>query len=163
MQVFRAHRMLAFAGLALAAMMVVAAGSAAAQEIRTYSKKADYDDVRFELTNAIINRGLVIDSTGQIGEMLERTGADVGSDKPIYKAAEFFTFCSAKLSRQMMEADPRNIAFCPYVMFIYESVGEPGVVVVGYRRPSGSGSSETQAALAEIDSLLDGIAREAVQ
>jgi len=163
MQVFCAHRMLAVAVLVLAAALFAIVRPAVAQEIRTYSKKADYDDVRFDLTNAIINRGLVIDHNGKIGEMLERTGRDVGSDKPIYKAAEFFTFCSAKLSRQMMEADARNIAFCPYVMFIYESVGEPGVVVVGYRRPSGSGSPETKAALAEIDSLLDGIAREAVQ
>jgi uncharacterized protein (DUF302 family) len=161
MQVFCAHRMLAVAVLVLAAALFAIVRPAVAQEIRTYSKKADYDDVRFDLTNAIINRGLVIDHNGKIGEMLERTGRDVGSDKPIYKAAEFFTFCSAKLSRQMMEADARNIAFCPYVMFIYESVGEPGVVVVGYRRPSASGSPETKAALAEIDSLLDGIAREA--
>lgn len=148
--------------LALLALIALG-GPAAAQEIRTYSKKANYEDVRFELTNAIINRGLNIDHNGNIGSMLARTGADVGSDKPIYKYAEFFTFCSAKLSRQMMEADARNIAFCPYVMFIYESIGEPGTVVVGYRRPSTSGSQETRAAQAEIDALLKGIAREAVK
>lgn len=148
--------------LALLAMMVLA-GPAAAQEIRTYSKKATYDDVRFELTNAVVERGLTIDHNGNIGDMLDRTGADVGSDKPLYNSAEFFTFCSAKLSRQMIEADAMNIAFCPYVMFIYESVGEPGIVVVGYRRPPTSGSPETKAALAEIDKLLDGIARQALE
>lgn len=149
--------------LIMPALLLLALGPASAQEVRTYSKKASYDDIRFELSNAIINRGLVVEHNGQIGKMLERTGADVGSDKPLYKSAEFFTFCSAKLSRQMMEADPMNIGFCPYVMFIYEGVGEPGVIVVGYRRPPTSGSPETKAALAEIDSLLDGIAREAVQ
>lgn len=154
-----ARRISSLAFLALVAF----ASSAAAQEIRTYSKKASYDDIRFELTNAIINRGLNIDYNGNIGNMLARTGADVGSDKPIYKSAEFFTFCSAKLSRKMMEAEARNIAFCPYVMFIYESVGEPGTVVVGYRRPAASGSRKTSAALGEIDALLEGIAREAVQ
>lgn len=158
-------RSIAFLGAiaVLTTLTALAAAPAVAQEVRTYSKTADYDDVRFELTNAIIDRGLTIDYNGHIGKMLDRTGADVGSDKPIYKAAEFFTFCSAKLSRQMMETDARNIAFCPYVVFIYESVGEPGVVVVGYRRPSGSGSPETKGALAEVDALLDGIAREALQ
>lgn len=149
--------------LALLTALFFALGPAAAQEVRTYSKKASYDDVRFELTNAIISRGLNIDINGNIGNMLDRTGADVGSDKPLYKSAEFFTFCSAKLSRKMMEADAMNIAFCPYVMFIYEGVGEPGVVVVGYRRPPMTGSPETKAALAEIDALLDGIARDALK
>lgn len=147
----------------LSAIVFLAGAPAVAQEVRTYETKADYDDVRFELENAIIDRGLVIDSRGDIGEMLKRTGEDVGSDTPVYKAAEFFTFCSAKLSRQMMEADAMNIAFCPYVVFLYERVAEPGVVVVGYRRPLSTGTSETEAALAEVDALLDGIAKEASQ
>lgn len=146
----------------LAAVVFLTTAPAFAQEVRTYDTKAEYDDVRFELENAIVDRGLVIDSRGDIAGMLKRTGADVGSDTPIYKAAEFFTFCSATLSRQMMEADATNIAFCPYVMFLYESVGEPGVVVVGYRRPPSSGSPETKAALAEVDALLDGIAKDAL-
>jgi hypothetical protein len=110
---------------------------AKAQDIRSYAKIAPYEDVKFELTNAIINRGLVIDYTGQIGKMVERTGADVGSTKPLYVQAEFLTFCSAKLSRAMMEAELNNVGFCPYVMFIYEAA-----TVVGYRRPLLVSSSE---------------------
>ena len=159
---FALVRLLAVLALS-AGVLLPGAPITQAQELRTYTKRASYDDVRFDLTNAIISRGLNIEYTGNIGAMLDRTGADVGSDKHLYKSAEFFTFCSAKLSRQMMEADARNIAFCPYVMSIYESVGEPGVVVVGYRRPPESGTSETKAAMAEIDALLDGIAREATQ
>lgn len=147
----------------VASLLPALTAPAAAQEVRSFSKKASYDDVRFELTNAIINRGLTVEHTGEIGKMLDRTGPDVGSDKPLYRSAEFFAFCSAKLSRQMMEADVMNIAFCPYVMFLYESVGEPGTIVVGYRRPPSSGSDETKAALAGIDALLEGIARDAVQ
>ena len=129
----------------LTTLTALAPVPAIAQEIRTYSKKADYDDVRFELTNAIIDRGLTIDYNGHIGKMLDHAAnAPVGA--PV-----------------MMEADAMNIAFCPYVVFIYESVGEPGVVVVGYRRPSGSGSPETKAALAELDALLGGITKEALQ
>src|SRR5690606_9327780 len=147
----------------LAMVAALTATPAVAQQVRTYETRAEYGDVRLELENAIIDRGLVIDSTGDIGGMLQRTGTDVGSDTAIYKAAEFFTFCSAKLSRQMMEADVTNIAFCPYVMFLYETVATPGVVVVGYRRPTSTGSPETQAALAEVEALLDGIAKEALQ
>ena len=95
--------------------------------------------------------------------MLERTGADVGSSKPVYRQAEYFTFCSAKLSRSMMEADPANIGFCPYVVFIYETAAAPGTISVGYRRPPAQGSDASRAALADIDALLDGIVKEAVK
>lgn len=151
--------------LCLAASFLWAAGAvlvvpAQAQGLKTYTKKAKFEDVKQDLTDAIVNKGLKIDYNGKIGDMLERTGADVGSSKPIYKGAEFVTFCSAKLSRAMMEADPLNIASCPYVMFVYESVAKPGEVVVGYRQTIARGSSASKKALAEIDKLLDAIAKE---
>ena len=146
-----------------AGLLMLLAGSANAQEVRSYAKRAAYDDVKFELTNAIVNRGLTVDYTGQIGKMLERTGPDVGSSKLLYKQAEFLTFCSAKLSRAMMEADATNIGFCPYVVFIYEPADKPGETVVGYRRPPPGGSDASKKALAEIDALLDGIVKDAVK
>jgi hypothetical protein len=157
--IYRSDRcaLLSFALLAWAAI------GASAQDVRSYAKKAAYDDVKFELTNAIIARGLTVDYTGEIGRMLERTGADVGSAKPLYAQAEFFTFCSAKLSRAMMEADLANVGFCPYVVFMYEAAGKPGETVVGYRRPALVGSDASKAALAEIDALLDGIVKDAVK
>ena len=138
-------------------------GPAVAQELKTYRKAGSYDDVRFDLTNAITNRGLVSDHSGNLAAMLERTGKDVGSTKLIYKAAEYFTFCSARLSRDMMEADAANAGWCPYVMFVYETAAKPGEVVVGYRRPPGTGNPAAQKAFAAIDALLDGIAKEAVK
>ncbi len=88
---------------------------------------------------------------------------DVGSTKPIYKKAEFVTFCSAKLSRAMMEANPANIGYCPYVVFVYETVAKPGVVI-GYRVPTkAKASPATKAALAEIDKMLAGIIKEAAK
>lgn len=134
-----------------------------AQDLRIVTKKAAYDDVKFDLTNAIAVRGLVVDYNGFVDKMLARTGADLGSTKPIYKSAEFFTFCSARLSRAMMEVDPANIGFCPYVVFVYETANQPGTIQVGYRRPAIVGSKESQAALAEIDKLLEGIIRDAVK
>jgi hypothetical protein len=134
-----------------------------AEEVRSYSKQAAFDDVKFELTNSIINRGLKVDYTGEIGKMLERTGADIGATKPLYKQAEFVTFCSAKLSRAMMEADPRNVGYCPYVVFLYEAVDKPGEIVAGYRRPVGGADDASKKALAEVDALLDGIVKDAVK
>jgi hypothetical protein len=152
-----------FLRLLPAAIVLAVAGQtpAAAQDLRIYSATASFDDIKFELNNAIIGRGLTIDFNGQIGKMLERTGADVGSTKPLYKQAEYFTFCSAKLSRAMMEADPSNIAFCPYVVFLFEAADNPGEVFAGFRPPVKAGDERSQEALAAIDTLLDGIVRDA--
>jgi len=40
----------------------------------------------------------VIDYVSHTGEMLNRTGADVGSDVVLFDAADIFVFCSATLS-----------------------------------------------------------------
>lgn len=52
--------------------------------------------------------GLVINTTAPVGAMLEHTGKDEGSDKKkTFENAEVIEFCSAKVSRAVMEADPR--------------------------------------------------------
>jgi len=94
----------------------------------------------------------VIDYVSHTGDMLNRTGADVGSEAELFAAADIFLFCSAVISRQVMEADPMNIAHCPYGIFVAERGGE---VMVGYRNyPDG----EMQA----VQALLDEIAQDAV-
>lgn len=133
------------------------------EALALYSKKANYDDVRFDLQNAIISRGLTVVFNGQVSDMLERTGADVGSRTLIYKKAEYFSFCSAKLSRDMMEADGVNVGFCPFVIFIYETAASPGTVHLGYRKLRPRGSADSKAALQAVDTLLAGIAEEAVR
>lgn len=145
------------------ALLWVSTATAQSDEIRTAVSKSSFEDAKFELTNAIVNRGLVIDYTGRLADMLARTGKDVGSDKQIYRHAEYVTFCSAKLSRAMMEADPANAAMCPYVMFFYETAAKPGEVVIGYRRPILRGDAKSKAALTEVDNLLAGILKEAVK
>lgn len=152
--------------IALWALLALVFGlprDASAQDLRTYIKAASFEDVKFDLTNAITNRGLVVDYTGNVGGMLERTGKDVGSTKAIYKNAEYFSFCSAKLSREMMEADAANVGFCPFVMFAYVTAVKPAEVVVGYRRlPKGETAASVKA-LAAVNDLLDGLAKEAVK
>lgn len=131
----------------------LAGGSAAlAQEaVVTYPFEGSFEDAAFAVETAITNQGLVIDYTSHVGEMLNRTGADVGSDVVLFDAADIYVFCSAAVSRRVMEADPMNIAFCPYGIFVAERGGE---VMVGYRTyPDGP--------MDEVEALLDSIAREA--
>jgi uncharacterized protein (DUF302 family) len=129
----------------------------------TYSKRAKFEDVRDDLKLAIEGKGLVIDYQSYVNRMLERTGKDLGSARKLYADAQAFVFCSAALSRKTMEADPANVAMCPYSIVVYETAREPGKVYVSYRRPwRPDGSAASKAALMEVDKLLDGIAREAL-
>lgn len=127
-----------------------------------YSKEGKFEDVRDDLKAAIENRGLVIDNTSHIHNMLERTGKDLGQTARIFKDAEAFSFCSATASRNTMEADPHNIVFCPYTIAAYVTEKEPGKVYVAFRRLQPVGSDASKASLKAVHDLLDGIAREAV-
>ena len=129
--------------------------------VEAHTVERPYDDVRFDLENAIINRGLVIDHVSHIGEMLARTGADVGSDKVVFEHADAMMFCSARLSRAAMEASAGNIAFCPYVVFAFETPDAPGQVTVGFRKLEETGSDASRKALADVNGLLSEIVKEA--
>lgn len=148
---------------AVAVLLALLATAAAAQGLKTYTKKASYDDVKMDLTDAITKRGLVVDFTGNVGGMLDRTGKDVGSTRQVYKKAEYVVFCSARLSRDMMEANAANAGFCPFIVFVYETTARPGEIVVGYRRLPTGASGASAKAFSEIEAMLDGIAKEAVK
>ena len=111
--------------------LALLAGTAFAQEtaiVHTYD--GTFEEAAFEVEQAIVNRGLVIDYTSHVGEMLNRTREDVGGDAKLFEEADIFLFCSAVVSRQVMEADPMNLANCPYGIFVAERDGE---VMVGHR------------------------------
>lgn len=99
----------------------------------TVDVDADFEDVVFNVEMAITNQGLVIDDVSYVGRMLERTKEDVGGEKDLFVDARIFSFCSASLSREVMEAKIRNIQFCPYNVYVYQSAEEGAPVVVGYR------------------------------
>ena len=131
--------------------------------IVTYSKTAKLEDVIEDLRLAIEGKGLVVDYESFVNRMLERTGKDVGSTRKLYTDARAFVFCSAALSRKTMEADPANASFCPYGIMVYATAEQPGTVHVSYRRPwRPDGSTASRAALKEVETLLDGIARSAL-
>jgi uncharacterized protein (DUF302 family) len=157
-----AGKLLLAVGLAIG-LMVMLATAAAAQGIKTYMKKGNYDDVKLELSDAITKRGLVVDYNGNVGGMLDRTGKDVGSTKQVYKKAEYLVFCSAKLSRDMMEANAANMGYCPFVVYIYEAAAKPGEIVVGFRRMPSAATGASAKAFKAIDTMLDEITKEAVK
>lgn len=124
---------------------------AAAQDVITYDFDGDFGDATFAVESAIIDRGLVIDLVSHVGDMLNRTGADVGSDTEIFTNADIFLFCSAAVSRRVMEADPMNIVHCPYSIFVAET--DEGVTLGHRAYPDGP--------MQEVEALLDAIIIEA--
>lgn len=149
------------AGALLALPVMAGAQSATEDHVTVYTVEGAFDDVRLDLVDAIVNRGLVIDYEGMVGDMLNRTAGDVGAEAQVFTRADMLQFCSAVMSRNMVEADPANIGFCPYIIFAYEQPDSEGTIHVGFRRLPEVGSDESQAALAEVNALLDEIVREA--
>lgn len=141
--------------LLLSAALVVAAASASAQSATFYSTSEAFDDVSFAVESAIIDLGLVVDNVSHVGDMLNRTGEDVGSTKELYDAADVYTFCSATVSRKVMEAHPMNIVYCPYSIFVAQLTGSDEVVV-GYQD-----YPENEMQL--VEDLLDDIVRDALE
>lgn len=140
---------------ALAAGIALAATTALADGLISYTTDESFDDVVFGLENAILDQGLVVDGMSHVGEMLERTREDVGSDVTVFLKADVYSFCSAALSRKVMEADPMNIRFCPYDIFVAQMPDNPDQTVIGYREfPEG--------AMKEVQALLDTIVRTAI-
>lgn len=141
---------ISFLGAVFGAIFV---SMAVADETSTvYTFDGSFDDATFSVESAIIDKGLVIDYVSHTGEMLNRTGADVGSAKKLFEAADVFVFCSAVLSRKVMEIDPMNIAHCPYGIFVADREGQ---VMIGYRNyPSGP--------MQEVQALLDEIVQDAL-
>lgn len=143
--------------LITAAKILIAglAHSALANDTVTYEvTDQTYDDVMFGLENAILDFGLVISEHNHVGDMLERTKADLGATETIYAYADIFGFCSAPLSRAAMLEDPLNIRFCPYNIYMYQ-ISEGFPVIIGY-------DVYPEGALQDVQALLDDITRSAI-
>jgi len=136
----------------LTAMVGVLWSAGAAAQIVSAKATGGFDEVKDSLVLAVQSRGLKIDHTAHIGNMLERTGRDVGAGNRVYGKAEAIQFCSAVVSRKMMERKAANIAFCPYVIALYTLPGDRNTVHVVYRKN-----------LPEVDVLLAGIVKEAIE
>jgi len=136
----------------LVAALAVFGQIAVAGEETHYDFDGSFDDAVFGVESAIIGRGLVIDYHSKVGEMLNRTQGDIEGAVDLYDNADVLVFCSAVLSRKMMEADPLNIAHCPYGIYVADRGGK---VTIGFRNyPDG--------VMQEVQALLDDIAHEAI-
>ena len=141
----------------------VNAGSPRDDYMKLYSVEGQFEDVREDIEMAITDRGMVINNVSHIGNMLARTGKDLGAGKQIFQKAEALEFCSSTVSRRMMETDPHNIIFCPYIIAIYTLPAESNKVYVAFRRPLPVGSAESRQSLVAVEKLLEEIIADVTQ
>ena len=133
----------------------------AVQSTVTYQTEDVFESVGENAESAIIDRGLVIGRTLHVREMLDRTGPDLGFPYNVYLEAVALEFCSASISHRMIAADPVNIVVCPFTITVYVKVDDPDKVFVSFRQPELVGDDGSISV--DIFSLLDGIAREAIE
>ena len=126
-----------------------------------FKTQGDFSFVRDSLQVAIEGKGLMINHTNLIAGMLERTGKDLGATQQVYTNGEQFEFCSATISRAMMEADPHAITMCPYIVSVYTMPGD-ATVYVAYRKPGPTHNPALQKALDQVETLLTEIIEEAL-
>ena len=131
------------------------------KDYKFYKIKGLYEDVRVDLDYAITGRGIKVNGVSHISDMLVRTGKDIGRNKKIFGHAEAIQFCSATLSRNMMEADPLNIVYCPYIIYIFSLPDDKNTVYLGYRKLPKLESKASQKATADIIKTYEGIIADA--
>ncbi|WP_153129970.1 DUF302 domain-containing protein [Dechloromonas hortensis] len=136
--------------LALLALLFTAGSALADDWMVRRQVGSSFEETREAIVLGIENRGLVVNYTAHIADMLARTGADLGTNRPVFAKAEIIEFCSAGLSRRMMEADPHNIVLCPFSIAVYALPGETAHTWVAYRKPQGKAAPAIEALLGEI-------------
>lgn len=142
--------------LFIATLFAIGLGTATqAQDAHSWTVEDGFDNVTIGIEDAILNAGLVVDHVSHTGDMLERTREATGSQVVLYTHADIYSFCSASVSRAVMEANPANVQFCPYTIFAYERPEAPGAITVGFRDyPAGE--------MDMVEDLLSGIVAEAL-
>jgi hypothetical protein len=144
--------------IALISASICIATPAHSQSRYTKSVEADFEDVFFDLQQAVIGMGLVVEHVGHVGKMLERTAATItgSTDNNLlsYKYAKYLQFCSSKLTHKATRLDPANLSMCPFILYAYETVKSPGQVIVGYRNPDFGVIKQTDPIGIEVHDLL---------
>lgn len=126
----------------------------------SYTIEDSFDNVKQDVEDAITAKGLKVSNISYIGKMLKRTAKDVGASGGIYHDAVALEFCSATLSREMMQTNPDNIVFCPYIIYVYALSGETGKTTVAYRKFTTSATGNTDKTLSQVEALLESIINE---
>ncbi len=123
-----------------------------------------FEDFRADISDAILNRGMVISGVSHVGAMLKRTGIDLEDSRPIFHQAEVLEFCNAVISRRTLAADPHSIVYCPYRIAIYALPEAPETIYVAFPRLKvGNTGGESEAALKAVEELLRSIIEEVLE
>lgn len=125
-----------------------------------YRSTSAFEDVVQALQIAIEGKGLYINNRLQIGEMLERTGKDLGMEGQIYLKAESFEFCSALLTRRIASENPARIINCPYVISVYVRPKEPQITYIVHRRVDRGDESPL---MKDAETMLESLGKSAVE
>lgn len=148
--------------LAICAILCLPLSAMASEDYTVLFKtQGTFHDVRDALQFAIEGQGLKINHTNKIAEMLARTGKAVGATKQVYVDGEQFEFCSATISREMMEADPHAMVMCPYIVSVYTIPNDKNVYIA-YRKPGPASNPALKKALDDVENLLTGIIKDAM-
>jgi hypothetical protein len=143
--------------LALLALTSVPTLTSAAGPYAVYESESDFETVMDGAKAAIQEKGMYINNVMHMGEMLERTGEDLGLGGKIYEQAESIEFCSALLSRRMTEEDPSRIVNCPFILAIYTLPDQAGTTFVAHRVISEEEIAGSEV-MAEVASMLQEVA-----
>ncbi len=148
--------------IVLCAMLFLPMVAAAGEHFAVvYKSQSDFAFVNDLVKAGIEGKGLKINHKNFIADMLDRTGKDLGFTKQVYVNGEQYEFCSATLSRQMMEADPHAISLCPFIINVYTLPNDSNVYV-SYRKPPATKNQALKKTLAEIEKLMVSIIKEAL-
>jgi uncharacterized protein (DUF302 family) len=140
---------------------VAAAGPAPTNGYAVYESDSSFEDVLDGLKLAIQERGMYINNVMHMGDMLTRTGKDLGTDETLYTHAQSVEFCSAVLSRKMLAEAPARIVNCPFIIAVYTLPDDPGTTYVVHRQIPRT-EIESSAVMHEIADMLKDVASSAV-
>jgi len=135
--------------------------AAIATQFTAMQSSDPYEDVVENVKDAIIGRGLNISNVLPAGEMLNRTGHDMGYPDNVFSHAKTIEFCSAMLSHQLVSINPNNMVLCPFTISIYQLSKDDKTVYVTYRTPDAG--PETKAVIDKVTQLIKSIVAEAVE
>lgn len=141
--------------------LAIPLAAAANDHYAIYESESGFDTVMEGAKMAIQERGMYINNVMNIGEMLERTGKDLGMDEVLYARAESIEFCSAVLSRRMGAENPARVVNCPFILAVYTLPGEPDKTYVAHRVIP-QAEIEGSEVMAEVAEVLQGVAEGAV-
>jgi hypothetical protein len=146
-------------GLAIGLFTISAMPSPApaAEPYAVYESESEFEIVMEGAKAAIQEKGMYINNVMHIGEMLARTGKDLGLGGEIYGRAESIEFCSAVLSRKMAEEVPSRIVNCPFILAVYTLSDQEGKTFVAHRAIPEQEVADSEV-MAEVAEMLKEVA-----